>query len=297
VVGFGESQKNSPLFDERGRVVGILGDIANPNAQGDMMDPGAFMQALGGGMGGYAMLGIISPERLKPLIAEPPERGKKTRGWLGVSYQALNKELTEYWGLDVEGGVILNEVVKNSPAEQSGAQVGDILIAVNGEALKVFREENVRVFGRTISELGVGAMAELTVLRRSPVGFDTLDLIATLSQAPLTSTEAETYEDKHFEFKVRNLVFNDYLWYNLDQETFTGVWVSEVTPGGWAELGGLLPRDIVQLVNGEEVTNVEEMRQAMTAISAERLEEVVFFVWRDNKTLFVNIKPNWKDGS
>jgi len=214
-----------------------------------------------------------------------------------VSFQALNKDLAEYWKLDAKGGVVVNEVVKNSPAEKAGLQVGDVIVAINDDTLDVNREENVRNFSRTVAELGAGAVTEFQALRRNPDGsFKRVDLVVELANSPITSDEAETYEDKSFEFKVRNLVFNDYLGYNLDQDTFKGVWVSEVNSGGWASLANLYPGDIVQSINGKSISSVAEARSALQEIEEQKSAEVVFLVWRDNKTLFVNIRPNWNDG-
>lgn len=298
VIGFSETQINSALYDQQGRAIGILSEVANPRNAAEFIDPSAYLSSLGGGMGAYPMLGILSPERLKPLIENPPKPGKKHRGWLGVSYQALNEEIAEYWGLDIEGGVIINEVVKNSPADKAGVLVGDILYAINDEPLKVTREENVGIFSRRIGEFGPGSVTELQALRADESGeFHKVDLIAELVEAPITSAEADTYDDERFDFKARNLVFNDYLYYNLDQDEFQGVWVSEVQSGGWAELGGLFPGDIVQLVNGVAVSTVLELESEMRQIAEQKLSEVIFFVWRDNKTLFVNIKPDWSDDS
>ncbi|MFQ5607089.1 MAG: PDZ domain-containing protein [Candidatus Zixiibacteriota bacterium] len=298
LVGFSESQTNSVIYDESGNAVGILGAVADPNSAVDLSDPSSFLGALGGSLPGYNLLGILTADRLRPLIDDPPRSGEKNRGWFGVSYQALNKDLVAYWGLDVKGGVILNEIVRNSPAEAAGVQVGDIVTAINGERLSVDREQNLAVFGRTISELGANAVVEFELLRRAQEGeFEILTLVAELGQAPITSSEADTYEDERFEFKARNLVFSDFLLYNLERETFSGVWVSEVSSGGWAALGGLLPGDIVQLVNSVKIESVANLREQLGRISENEVAEVVFFVWRDNKTLFVNIKPNWKDES
>lgn len=296
LVGFSETQTNSVIYDERGDAVGVLGAVANRS--GDLGDPATFLGNLGASFSGYNMLGILTAERLNPLINDPPRSGRKNRGWLGVSFQALSKDIADYWGLDAKGGVILNEVIKNSPAALAGVEVGDIVLAVNGEPMNLDREESLVVFRRIISELGANAVVEFDILRRSAEDkFEPHTLVVELGETPLTSVEAETHEDDRFEFKARNLVFNDFLNYNLDPERFEGVWITEVNSGGWASLGGLQAGDIVQLINGVEIGSVEKLREEMNKIREREAGEVVFFVWRDNKTLFVNIKPNWEDES
>lgn len=298
LVGFSETQTNSVIYDERGDAVGVLGPIANPSGGSDLNDPAAFLGNLGASFSGYNLLGILTAERLNPLIDDPPKSGEKSRGWLGVSFQALNNDIAAYWGLEAEGGVIFNEVIKNSPAALAGVEVGDIVLAINGEPMNLDREESLVIFRRTISELGANAVVEFDILRRSADNeFEPHTLVVELGEAPLTSAEAETHEDERFEFKARNLVFNDFLTYNLDPEIFKGVWVTEVNSGGWASLGGLQAGDIVQLINGVEIDSVEKLREELDDIRKREAAEVVFFVWRDNQTLFVNIKPDWEDES
>ena len=200
--------------------------------------------------------------------------------------------LREYVDIDIPVQELANRLT------MAGVEVGDIVLAVNGEPMNLDREESLVVFRRIISELGANAVVEFDILRRSGEDkFEPHTLVVELGEAPLTSAEAETHEDDRFEFKARNLVFNDFLNYNLDPERFKGVWVTEVNSGGWASLGGLQAGDIVQLINGVEVDSVEKLREEMNNIREREAGEVVFFVWRDNKTLFVNIKPNWEDES
>ena len=105
--------------------------------------------------------------------------------------------------------------------------------------------------------------------------------------------EAPDFEDTNFEMKIRNMVFADYSFYNLDQDKFRGVVVKELERGGWASVGGLYPGDIIQSIDGNKVTNIEETQKLLTDIARIKPEEVIFFVWRNNKTLFVNIKTDW----
>ena len=62
--------------------------------------------------------------------------GTVTRGWIGVEAQEITPELAESFGLpDVEGALIAG-VVRSSPADSAGIRPGDVLLAVNGKAVK-----------------------------------------------------------------------------------------------------------------------------------------------------------------
>jgi serine protease Do len=226
------------------------------------------------------------------MIAEPPKQGVVDRGWLGITLQALTKDISEFWDLGVSGGIIVNEIVKGSPAERSGLQVGDIITQVNSQPVEVDQEEKIPVFQRLISEMGPGADVEMFVMRRNESTLDTLRLVASLGDAPIAASDAEEFESKDLELKVRSLVFSDYMINNLDPERFSGVVVSHLKMGGPAEVGGLRIGDIIQRIGDEEINNIEDAQATLEQVEADQRSEVIFFIWRQNKTLFVNVKTD-----
>lgn len=64
--------------------------------------------------------------------------GFSTGGYqLGVEYRALTPEIAETEGLSVTEGALVEAVVPGSPAEDAGLQVGDIITAVDGDAVDI----------------------------------------------------------------------------------------------------------------------------------------------------------------
>ena len=291
VVGFNELEIGSVLYDSTGAAVGILGPLNNPALSG--FDTSPMTETMSRVEDYIPLLGIIDADKVKKLVENPPERGEITRGWLGIYLQALTSDIAEFWGLEAGGGIIVNEVVDNSPADSAGLKTGDIIIELNGQGVRVDREEALPIFQRRIAEMGADARADFLILRRGEGKIDTLDITATLTKAPLSPAEAPDYEDENFELKLRDMVFADYNIFKLDANEFEGVVVKEVEPGGWADIGGINPGDIVQSIDGQKTTSVDDAEKILTRISKDKSKEVVFFIWRDNKTLFVNIKTDW----
>lgn len=290
IVGFNALQTTSVLFNENLEPVGVLGALNDPTSA--MVDGSGMLESFE--QYGMPLLGVITGGRLEKLIADPPQKGKLDRGWLGITLQALTSDMSQFWGLDVPGGIIVNEIVRNSPADLAGLQVGDIIYEVDDQPVEVDKEDKVAVFQRSISDLGPGTAVKLAVLRRQANDVvDTLSLLATLQEAPLTATDAAEYENKALEFKVRDMVFGDYLYYHLDSESFRGVVVSELTQGGLADVEGLTIGDIIQRINNQPVSSIDDARTIMEELEIQKPGEIIFFVWRDNKTLFVNIKTDW----
>ena len=286
-VGFSQLQLNSVLFNENLEPVGVLGTLVDPSLSGSEA-----MESFG--QTGIPLLGIIRSERLLGIIADPPRKGQTDKGWLGIRLQAMTKDIADYWSLDTDGGIIVNEVMRGSPADLAGLVVGDVIFEVNGEPVGVDRDENLPVFQRKIAEIGPGSSVELTVARPRVDAADTITTIATLTKAPLAASDAADWESESLEFKVRDLVFDDYLFYNQDPETFHGVFVAELKQGGLSSVGGLRFGDVIQRIGTSVVTSVDEAREVLEQIDREQPSEVIFFVWRDNKTMFVNVKTDWQ---
>ncbi len=70
-------------------------------------------------------------------------------------------------------------------------------------------------------------------------------------------------------------------------------WSKEVESGGWAAVGEIMPGDIIQSIGGQKITSADDAKNALKEIAGKKPKEVVFFVWRYNKTSFVNVKTDW----
>ena len=288
-VGFNSMQLASVLFNESLEAVGILGTLMDPSS--GSANGGSMMGSFGSG--GIPMLGVITGERIEELIAAPPTEGEIERGWLGISLQALTEDIAEFWQLDLAGGIIVNEIIRNSPADKSGLKVGDIIYEVNGQPVEVDREEKIAVFQRLIANLGPEAAVELEIMRLDQGSTELTKILVNLEKAPISPTEAADFKEEELELTVRDLVFADYMIYNLDSENFKGVVVSGLTLGGPASIGGLLIGDIIQRIGPTEIESVDDAKKVLREISTEQPREVIFFIWRRNQTMFVNVKPTW----
>jgi serine protease Do len=99
-----------PLVNMSGEVVGINTAIASRTGQ-------------------YAGVGFSIPSNMaRRIYTELSAKGKVTRGWLGVSIQPLTPELAKSFGLKEEKGVLISDVVQDSPADRAGIAAGDIVI-------------------------------------------------------------------------------------------------------------------------------------------------------------------------
>ena len=138
-----------PLLNERGEVIGMNTAIIQ-NAQG---------------------IGFAIPINDVGRIAEQlVTDGEVAHPYVGIRMVALteqNKEaIAAQTGLDVENeeGILIVDVVNNSPADRAGLQQGDVLVSVGGEPVDEAAEVQDRV-----EAAGVGQNLTLQVRRNGRV--------------------------------------------------------------------------------------------------------------------------------
>ncbi|WP_408955462.1 S1C family serine protease [Natroniella sp. ANB-PHB2] len=99
-----------PLLNINGQVVGINTAI-NTEGQG---------------------IGFAIPiNKAKEVISQLKEHGQVVRPWIGVYMQEISQSLADYFKLEQTAGTLVAEIVADSPAEQAGLEVGDIITKIN----------------------------------------------------------------------------------------------------------------------------------------------------------------------
>src|SRR5216110_2045924 len=101
------------------------------NMQGEVVGINTAIVAGGSGIG-FA----IPSNMARKIYTELRDKGRVTRGWLGVSIQPLSPELARSFGAKDSKGVLINEVVPDSPAAKAGLKPGDILLEFDGRPME-----------------------------------------------------------------------------------------------------------------------------------------------------------------
>ena len=83
---------------------------------------------------GGSGIGFAIPSNMaKKIYTELVAKGKVTRGWLGVSIQPLSAELAKSFGAKDAKGVLISDVMTDSPAAKAGIKPGDIVLEFDGK--------------------------------------------------------------------------------------------------------------------------------------------------------------------
>ncbi len=136
-INFGNS--GGPLLNARGEVIGINTAIV----------------AAGQGIG-FAIPINLAREVMEALLKD----GIVVRGWLGLKISALTIEAARKAGALPDRGVIVEEVIEESPAARGEIRAGDLVLRLEGK-----RVEGIRQFKRMVANLKPGTMVELSLLR------------------------------------------------------------------------------------------------------------------------------------
>jgi len=246
-----------PLFNSRGEVVGINAAI------------------VAGGQG----IGFAIPINMaKSIIPQLKEKGKVTRGWLGVGIQSLSPELAQSFGLEGEKGALVSEVRKESPADKAGLKTGDILLTFGG---KVVHDANE--LSRLVAATPVGKKVQVHLQRDGKP----LDVTVTIGQLKEEgeSVPAANVED-HLGLSVQDLTKE--LAASMGLPVSSGVVVVDVKPGGSADEAGISRGDIVKEINGAKIERVADYEKALA--TRKKGDVVRFLLRRGEGSLYVALK-------
>ena len=107
------------LIDVRGELIGIntavLNNVGNMNVEG---------------------IGFAIPVNLvRGVVQAILAHGRVIRGWVGILPEDFDDEQAQQLGL-ARGGVVIQYMVRGSPAVQAGLHIGDIVVAIDGKPIQ-----------------------------------------------------------------------------------------------------------------------------------------------------------------
>ncbi len=128
------------LIDSRGGLIGINTAIISPTGQNNGI--------------GFAIPANMAKKIAKTLI----EKGKIERGFIGITMRDLDAQARKFYGRD--GGTVVMDVVKGSPAEKGGIKRGDLIYSANGKDI-----DGSSALKNVVGSMEPGSELKLGVLR------------------------------------------------------------------------------------------------------------------------------------
>jgi serine protease Do len=238
--------------------------------------------------GGSDGVGFAIPSKMvKSVVNSLIETGTVERGWLGVSLQPLTRELARSFGHTDAHGVLIAEVIKDSPAEAADLRAEDIVLKVNGTATPSPRE-----LMNTVAAMSPGETAKLEIVRNGKtrsvdvtLGQRTTEVLARGAASAGSGKAAYDTEDA-WGITVRDLTPD--VARQLGAEGRDGVVITKVDPDSVAAELGLSPGDIIGKVGDTQVTSASEF--ATAAKKHDLADGVRLQVFTNGGTRFLMLK-------
>ncbi|MGG1944810.1 DegQ family serine endoprotease [Trinickia sp. NRRL B-1857] len=244
-----------PLFNLQGQVIGINSMIYSQT-------------------GGFQGLSFAIPiDEAMRVKDELVKTGHVSRGRLGVAVQGVNQTLADSFGLQKPAGALVSSVDPGGPAAKAGLQAGDVILAVNGNAVNDSTD-----LPSQIASMKPGSKATLDVWRDKSKKQVTVTL-GSLSETKVADASAQASEQGRLGVAVRPLTPQERNGSSLSH----GLLVQQAS--GPAASAGIQPGDVILAVNGRPVTSVQQLREVI----AKAGNSVALLIQRDNAQIFVPV--------
>jgi len=252
-----------PLFDLKGEVVGINTAIIQ------------------GGQG----IGFATPIQLaKSVLDQLKEKGKVTRGWLGVYIQPLTPDAAESLGISGRRGALVSDVTSGGPAEKAGIRSGDVIVGFDGKEIRDEHELPQVVAltkpGKTVDVRLIRGGKETSV----PV------TIAEMAGEPGKLAGGHDLTTKNLGLTVQDITPE--IAQRLETENTKGVVVTGVEDGSPAEDAGFNEGDVIRAILRQDkrtpVTSVAEFGKLVKKFESDKT--VLFLVERGDARILLTVK-------
>jgi serine protease Do len=272
-VPINPGNSGGPLFNLRGEVIGINSLIYSRT-------------------GGYMGLAFAIPiDVAMNAVKQIQDKGRVTRGRIGVQIQEVNKETADAFGLPKPTGALVNSVEKGGPAEKAGVESGDIILKADGKTITSSTE-----LPRIITSIKPGSKIVLQVWRKGA----TKDLTVTVAElkddeAPRTGRNEAPSKEKAKPNRM-GLVLADLTdEQKKELEIKNGVLIEDIT--GSAR-GNIQPGDVILAVISKGATIDAKSADQVNALVAklDKGAAVTFLLRRGDQQFYSSVKSNGGSG-
>jgi serine protease Do len=247
-----------PLVNMSGEVIGINSAILSRS-------------------GGNVGIGFSIPSNMaKRIYSELAAKGKITRGWLGVSIQELTPELAKGFGLKEPRGVLIADVVKDSPADRAGLTSGDVLVEFDGK-----RVDTPQDLQKIVAATAPGKGVPVKVWRDK--GEKTLEI--KLGETPEETAQLEPGSKGKSLLGLETRPITPDIQRQLSLRTTDGVIVARVEEESAAAEAGMQRGDVVREVNRQRIRSMQDFERATQGIKPG--DRVTMLLQRGPQPLYV----------
>jgi len=268
-VAINPGNSGGPLFNLKGEVVGINSLIFSRS-------------------GGYMGLAFAIPiDVAMSTVNQLKEKGRVTRGRIGVQIQEVTKELAEAFGLPKPSGALVNSVEKGGPADKGGVEADDVITKVDGREVRSSTE-----LPRIITMIRPGTKITLTVWRKGAAK----DLTVTVAEMPDDSAGAQRRGGPSPREKAKpnrmGLSLSDLTdEQKRELDVKNGVLIEDIAPG---VRGNIQPGDVILAIISRGTTTEAKSAEQVNAMLSklERGASVALRLRRGDTQFIASVRLN-----
>jgi serine protease Do len=235
--------------------------------------------------GGNIGIGFAIPINMaKSVMTQLKEKGKVTRGLLGVTIQRITPEIKDKFDLKTTEGALIAEVAKGSAAEKGGLQRGDVIIRYDGKKVK-----EMSALPPMVAQTPVGKEVEIVVIRKGRERRLTA-VIEELKEEAAAAAPPSPEIEEAFGLSVQELTPE--LAEALSLQGEKGVVISSIRRGSPADEAGLQRGDLVQEIEHESIEDMDDYRRVMEKSASKK--QILMVVRHRGHTGYVVLKREEK---
>ena len=199
-----------------------------------------------------AGVGFAIPiNQTKRIIEDLISMGDVKGAWLGISFQEISENLSLKLNLDDTKGVMVTQVLKNSPAEIADLKIQDVIVEIDGE--KVNGTSDLR---NIIFHKYPGTEVNLSIIRKGLK----INKIVILTNRPTDEELYGSYETEKQDF--------DLLGLKVEVDENGSIIVREVKKDSSASKEDIKTGDLITQIDEKNIENIEDYFDAIANISS-----------------------------
>jgi len=203
-------------------------------------------------------------------------------GWLGVRIEDMTPRLARRMNVTTETGALVNEVIKDSPAEKAGIKEDDIIVGFRTRTI-----DDADELRSAVAKAEAGQSVQVTLMRRNEKKTLAVDIAkpprskaSWRAAVPLHSPEIKLFTNRWFSGQKMHgmtlMELTKQLAAYFEVPGNRGVLVEEIEEKSAAEKAGLRAGDVVLKVGKESVSDLEDFRDAFEeAKEGDRIEVTI----------------------
>ena len=262
-VAINPGNSGGPLFNLKGEVVGVNSQIFSRT-------------------GGFMGLSFSIPiDVAMNVVGQIQDKGRVSRGWLGVMIQDVTRELAESFNMARPQGALVTKVLDDGPAKQAGFQVGDVILRYQGKTV-----ERSAMLPPLVGVTAVNSRVEVEVLRQGKTQTLTVqiaELPGSDEVVPQASMKQPSVEQARLGLVLADLTDKQKRELSVD----AGVSILRVKPGA-AKHAGIARGDVILMLDGVTVKNLAHFQTLVAQLSAGR--SVAVLVHKGEGPAFLALK-------